>query len=130
MERDTPKDSDFSSAFSLRIVKAGKVHGLIGWFDSFFTADGRVMPCLSLEEKEAPERAGEAAFSTSPRSTPTHWKQTVFWLNEAVEAEQGDEIKGTFSCRKGKDNTRELEVELVYTVGEDQKQRMQVWAVA
>lgn len=133
MSKDTPKDSDFSSGFSLRITRSGrsKLHGLIGWFDTFFTSDGRSMPSLALEQASSSGSSGaEVAFSTSPRATPTHWKQTVFWLSEAVDVKEGDEVKGTFSCRKAKDNSRELEVEVVYTVGESGKQRMQAWAVA
>ena len=133
MSKDTTKDSDFSSSFSIRIMKPGtsKLHGLIGWFDTFFTVDGRHMPSLSLESGSTSEqKEGEVGFSTSPRATPTHWKQTVFWFNEAIEVKEGEEVKGVFSCRKAKDNTRELEVEVVYTIGESQKQRMQAWAVA
>jgi hypothetical protein len=41
-----------------------KVDGIAAWFDTFFEIDGQQ----------------KAFFSTSPTSTPTHWKQTFFYF--------------------------------------------------
>ncbi|EIW81556.1 S-adenosyl-L-methionine-dependent methyltransferase [Coniophora puteana RWD-64-598 SS2] len=81
------------------------------------------------EEKrkaEAAQREKEAArvtsFSTGPRSVPTHWKQTIFFLREPIVAGDGTIVRGTFSCKKADDNSRELDVEIHYAVqqpGED-----------
>ncbi|KAH7928744.1 protein arginine N-methyltransferase [Leucogyrophana mollusca] len=56
------------------------------------------------------------SFSTGPTSQPTHWKQTVFLLREPIHAEDGTIVTGTFDLRKSADNSRELDVEIHYSV--------------
>lgn len=60
----------------------------------------------------------EVTFSTGPDSTPTHWKQTVFWLKEAPKEAlaPGDIIKGTFRLGRNHKNPRELDVRIVWQV--------------
>ncbi|EPT00251.1 hypothetical protein FOMPIDRAFT_1023851 [Fomitopsis schrenkii] len=68
------------------------------------------------------DREGEGArrkitsFSTGPESVPTHWKQTLFLLKEPITVHEGTVVQGTFKCRKSADNSRELDVEIHYTV--------------
>jgi len=59
------------------------------------------------------------SFSTGPESVPTHWKQTIFLLHEPIRAHEGTVVTGTFSCRKSGDNSRELDVEIRYSVKDD-----------
>ncbi|THU97998.1 S-adenosyl-L-methionine-dependent methyltransferase [Dendrothele bispora CBS 962.96] len=56
------------------------------------------------------------SFSTGPQSIPTHWKQTLFLLREPFVVEEGSTVAGNFICRKSEDNSRELEVEIHYSV--------------
>ena len=60
------------------------------------------------------------SFSTGPESVPTHWKQTIFLLHEPIRAHEGTIVTGTFSCRKSDDNPRELDVEIRYSVKDDE----------
>jgi protein arginine N-methyltransferase 3 len=60
------------------------------------------------------------SFSTGPESAPTHWKQTIFLLNEPIRAHEGTIVTGTFSCRKSDENSRELDVEIRYSVKKDE----------
>lgn len=53
-------------------------------------------------------------FSTGPHATYTHWKQTVFYLNDVLSMKKGEEIKGEFSCRPSKKNHRELDISISY----------------
>jgi 2-polyprenyl-3-methyl-5-hydroxy-6-metoxy-1,4-benzoquinol methylase len=57
-------DLEFSRPFSLAARWDTKVDGIAAWFDTFFEVDGQL----------------KAFFSTSPSSTPTHWKQTFFYF--------------------------------------------------
>ena len=59
------------------------------------------------------------SFSTGPESAPTHWKQTIFLLHEPIRAHEGTIVTGTFSCRKNDENSRELDVEVRYSVQDD-----------
>lgn len=60
------------------------------------------------------------SFSTGPESVPTHWKQTIFLLHEPIRAHEGTIVTGTFSCRKSDENSRELDVEIMYSVKNDE----------
>ncbi|KAG8988368.1 hypothetical protein FRB90_002795 [Tulasnella sp. 427] len=76
----------------------------------------------SLRARSASRRGSTAglpksvSFSTGPRSMPTHWKQTVFLLREPIRVRKGTTVSGTFHCKKSKDNSRELDVEIHYVV--------------
>ncbi|KAJ7205187.1 protein arginine N-methyltransferase [Mycena pura] len=56
------------------------------------------------------------SFSTGPRSVPTHWKQTLFLLREPIVVVEGSIVSGHFHCVKSKTNSRELDVEIHYSV--------------
>ncbi|KZT35410.1 S-adenosyl-L-methionine-dependent methyltransferase, partial [Sistotremastrum suecicum HHB10207 ss-3] len=62
------------------------------------------------------EKGYVKSFSTGPASLRTHWQQTVFLLREGIPVEEGTVVEGTFSCRKSEDNSRELDVEIRYSV--------------
>jgi len=58
-------------------------------------------------------------FSTSPQATYTHWKQTVFYMNDVLSMKKGEEIKGEFSCKPNSNNPRDLDISISYQfVGE------------
>lgn len=54
---------------------------------------------------------------------PTHWKQTVFLLREPIRVRKGTTVSGTFHCKKSKDNSRELDVEIHYMVNDPSSTR-------
>jgi len=51
-------------------------------------------------------------FSTGPAAEYTHWKQTVFYLKQALVVKKGEVMKGTFECKPNSDNHRDLDIEL------------------
>ncbi|KAI5987412.1 S-adenosyl-L-methionine-dependent methyltransferase [Pisolithus marmoratus] len=65
---------------------------------------------------KASEKKRLTSFSTGPLSHPTHWKQTVFLLRDPIAAEEGTIVSGTFSCKKNGENSRELDVEIHYSI--------------
>ena len=50
----------------------------------------------------------ELSFSTGPLTEPTHWKQTVFYLKEAITCKAGEELTGTLACAPNASNPRDL----------------------
>ncbi|KAH7910487.1 S-adenosyl-L-methionine-dependent methyltransferase [Hygrophoropsis aurantiaca] len=56
------------------------------------------------------------SFSTGPASQPTHWKQTLFLLREPIFIGDDTTVTGTFYMKKSADNSRELDVEIHYSV--------------
>ncbi|KAI8819499.1 S-adenosyl-L-methionine-dependent methyltransferase [Fimicolochytrium jonesii] len=101
----TVADLDFTSPITLTATKDARVNGLLGWFDTFFTARDEAGNATS-----SPEQIEDVTFSTGPYTTPTHWKQTAFPFEHALEVRKGETISGTFECRKHSDNHRELTV--------------------
>lgn len=51
-------------------------------------------------------------FSTSPQSTYTHWKQTIFYMKDAVYVQEGDNITGRITCTPNVNNERDLDIEI------------------
>lgn len=62
---------DFSSELKLEATADGSITALVGYFDVFFDLPQPV------------------SFSTGPHAKSTHWKQTVFLLEEPITVKQG-----------------------------------------
>ncbi|KAK7689949.1 hypothetical protein QCA50_006589 [Cerrena zonata] len=122
-----------------------KIHAFVLYFDTFFSPSGEPIPegtKVHVVREEDPILAevwqvgGKrrvsrrmssvdplkkpqpkiTSFSTGPLSTPTHWKQTLFLLRDPIAVHEGTVVHGTFICKKSQDNSRELDVEIHYTV--------------
>eukprot|EP00695_Tsukubamonas_globosa_P000179 TRINITY_DN1132_c0_g1_i1.p1 TRINITY_DN1132_c0_g1~~TRINITY_DN1132_c0_g1_i1.p1 ORF type:complete len:343 (-),score=175.42 TRINITY_DN1132_c0_g1_i1:169-1197(-) len=91
----TKEDLAFTGAFSLRIERNDYCHALVGYWDCSF-ADGHKA----------------VSFSTGPRSPYTHWKQTVFYLDEPVIGTAGETITGELTCKPNAKNPRDLDIAL------------------
>ena len=53
-------------------------------------------------------------FITAPGAPYTHWKQTVFYLEEDITCKRGEELCGTIKVGQNKDNKRDLDFEVQY----------------
>lgn len=105
----TCKTSDliFSSPFTLDCRRDDFVHALIAWFDIDFTACHKPI-----------------RFSTGPHTKYTHWKQTVFYLHDALTVQQGEKIQGVLENKPNKRNKRDLDVKISYQlITEDPKRK-------
>uniref|UniRef100_A0A5S6QK63 type I protein arginine methyltransferase n=1 Tax=Trichuris muris TaxID=70415 RepID=A0A5S6QK63_TRIMR len=51
-------------------------------------------------------------FSTAPDKRYTHWKQTVFYLEDSITIKRGEAINGTMSVRPNEKNNRDLDFEM------------------
>jgi len=54
-------------------------------------------------------------FSTSPAAQYTHWKQTVFYLNDVLSIKKGEEIRGEFSLGYSSKNPRNLDISIEFS---------------
>ena len=96
----TLPELEFKSQFDLQVEYKGGLYGFVSWFDCDFShGDKKVL------------------LSTSPYKKQTHWKQTVFYVEEPEQLVEGDTVTGTINVAKAKDNPRELNVEIRYRVG-------------
>lgn len=85
---------NFSFDFQMTIKKSGKFTAFVGYFDTFF---------------DLPEAI---SFSTGPHTTPTHWKQVVFYIRSPVSVAEGEVVQGKFFCRRGLKDVRSLSVQI------------------
>ncbi|KAF9923570.1 hypothetical protein FBU30_006399 [Linnemannia zychae] len=110
---------DFVSDFELEMQKDDHISAFVGYFDTWFTRDGQDVPLDVGIGKEDLKRHKLNGFTTGPvptRAEETHWKQTMFVLEKAIELKKGDKIKGTFYCDKNRTNPRALDLRIVYEI--------------
>uniref|UniRef100_A0A2K6JMF6 type I protein arginine methyltransferase n=1 Tax=Rhinopithecus bieti TaxID=61621 RepID=A0A2K6JMF6_RHIBE len=86
------EDLTFTSPFCLQVKRNDYVHALVAYFNIEFTRYHK--------------RTG---FSTSPESPYTHWKQTVFYMEDYLTVKTGEEIFGTIGTRLNAKNNRDLD---------------------
>lgn len=85
----------FSAPFALKCRRDDFIHALVAHFDIEFSCCHKPI-----------------VFSTGALSPYTHWKQTVFYLNDVLSVKEGEEIRGQLSCRPNAKNPRDLDFEL------------------
>ncbi|KAF8321754.1 S-adenosyl-L-methionine-dependent methyltransferase [Clavulina sp. PMI_390] len=143
-QRITVKELDFSSPFSFTVPRSKErstIHGFVLYFDTYFAPNGEDVPVDSMPTISDPAGQGiegdilpigrlkrrkslredtkppvEVSFSTGPQSYGTHWKQAIFLLKEPFRAIEGTTVSGTFHLKKSETNSRELDVEIHYSV--------------
>merc|ERR1711935_842140 len=91
----TKEDIPFESPFHLTVRRNDYVQALVTFFNIEFT--------------HCHKRVG---FSTAPEAPYTHWKQTVFYLEEYLTCVKGEEIYGTFKLNPNPRNVRDLDLEI------------------
>ncbi|GMS87005.1 hypothetical protein PENTCL1PPCAC_9180, partial [Pristionchus entomophagus] len=88
-------DLAWTSEFVLRMNRNDYVQALVAYF--------------TVEFSKCHKKTG---FSTRPDSQYTHWKQTVFYLQDALTVKKGEELKGVFTCAPNANNDRDLDFKL------------------
>jgi len=90
------EDLDFESKFRLTLARRDYVHALVAYFN------------VEFSKSHVPIH-----FSTGPRSPYTHWKQTVFYLQDPVVANRGEILTGNIKVKRNAKNPRDLDIVLV-----------------
>ncbi|XP_023666615.1 protein arginine N-methyltransferase 8-B isoform X3 [Paramormyrops kingsleyae] len=86
------EDLSFTSAFCLQIQRNDYIHALVTYFNIEFTKCHK-----------------KTGFSTAPDAPYTHWKQTVFYLEEYLTVRRGEEIIGSIAVKPNEKNVRDLD---------------------
>ncbi|KAG5845230.1 hypothetical protein ANANG_G00136600 [Anguilla anguilla] len=89
------EDLSFTSAFCLQIHRNDYVHALVTYFNIEFTKCHK-----------------KTGFSTAPDAPYTHWKQTVFYLEDYLTVRRGEEIIGSIAVKPNENNNRDLDFTL------------------
>ncbi|KAI1143475.1 protein arginine N-methyltransferase 1 [Hypoxylon sp. FL0543] len=93
----TTADLAFSIPFKLTARRDDFIHALVAWFDIDFTACHKPI-----------------RFSTGPHTKYTHWKQTVFYLNQVLTVQQGEEVEFKLEVKPNEKNRRDLDIKIDY----------------
>lgn len=93
----TVEDLAFASTWHVKATRNDQVHALLVWFD------------IDFSRCDIPIH-----FSTGPYSEYTHWKQTVFYLKDALTLNTGELIHGSISSAPNKENPRDLDIKIGY----------------
>uniref|UniRef100_A0A5F9CT18 Protein arginine N-methyltransferase 2 n=1 Tax=Oryctolagus cuniculus TaxID=9986 RepID=A0A5F9CT18_RABIT len=89
------------------IQRAGTLHGFTAWFSVHFQ---------SLQDGQPPQ-----VLSTGPLHPTTHWKQTLFMMDDPVPVHTGDVVTGSVVLQRNPVWRRHMSVSLswVVTSGQD-----------
>ena len=91
----TKEDLQFKASFNLKASRHDFLHGLVAYFECAFTQVHKPI-----------------GFSTSPFCRYTHWKQTLFYLQNSLTICEGEVISGEIGCKPNKKNPRDLDIAL------------------
>lgn len=91
----TKENLSFKSKFKLRASRNDYFGGIVAYFEVGFTQIHKPI-----------------GFSTAPFAKYTHWKQTLFFLEENHSICEGEEIVGDIICLPNQNNPRDLDISL------------------
>lgn len=91
----TKDDLKFTSPFKVQVKRKDVCHALIAYFDIGFTQGNK-----------------QVFFSTGPHAKYTHWKQTVFYLEQDLAVSPGDVIQGTIAVAPNAKNPRDYDIDI------------------
>ncbi|KAJ8606133.1 hypothetical protein MRB53_041209 [Persea americana] len=91
----TVADLAFANNFRLKCSRPDFIHAIIAWFDIDFSRCHKPIK-----------------FSTGPHTKYTHWKQTVFYLTDALTVDVGETVSGRLTCKPNERNRRDLDIGL------------------
>ena len=100
------EDLSFSVSYALSVRRNDFIHALIAWFDIEFSACHKPIK-----------------FSTGPHTKYTHWKQTVFYLDDVLTVEEGERVSGVLWNKPNEKNRRDLDITIAYFVDTEDKLR-------
>ena len=53
-------------------------------------------------------------LNTAPHREYTHWKQTVFYIQNVLTVKAGETMEGTLTCEPNAKNPRDLDISVSY----------------
>jgi len=125
----TKEDIPFTSPFHLQIKRNDYMQALVTYFNIEFTKCHKRVGFSTAPEARGlrwgsrAERDRKSALAFRRHKIPsfhrdgcgsryTHWKQTVFYLDDYLTCKKGDEVTGVFSMKPNTRNVRDLDFEI------------------
>lgn len=94
----TKEGLEFFKKFEIKAIDSEFCHAYIVWWDAEFPGKEKVI------------------LPTGPMDKYTHWKQTVFYMDQVLDLKKGDTITGSIASRRNLKNPRELDIEIDWNV--------------
>ena len=91
------EELDFMSGYQIEFTEDTTFNGLVAWFNVEFNKVNK-----------------KVVLPTGPYDERTHWKQTVFYIEDDVEVDKGDKLWGNIAVIKDKKNFRFINVKISY----------------
>lgn len=91
----TKEELDFTSKFELTFNRDDYCHALVAYFDVVFD-----------------KTHDKIAFSTGPKAHYTHWKQTVFYLDDFCPVSVGEKMTGDIVVKRNASNPRDIDIHM------------------
>ena len=85
LEKVTLPELNFEEQFQLNIDTEGGLYGFVTWFDCDFSHGHK-----------------KIVLSTSPYKKHTHWKQTIFYVDNPIDVKPKDVVFGKIKACKAK----------------------------
>jgi protein arginine N-methyltransferase 3 len=99
VSRVTVSELEFEGPFHLTIHQDTDCHAIVGFFEAGFVGPQHI-----------------EFLRTGPQDAPTHWKQTVFYLQDPIPVHAGDVLDGTLAVARSKHDQRALDISLSFTL--------------
>jgi protein arginine N-methyltransferase 1 len=90
-------DLDFVAPYRINMRRKDFLHAFIAWFDVTFSACHKPI-----------------TISTGPFTKYTHWKQTVFYMDDVLVCNKGESVVGLIAVKKNTKNHRDLDIKISY----------------
>ena len=118
----TKEDIPFTSPFHLQIKRNDYMQALVTYFNIEFTKCHKRVGFSTAPEARLV--LPQSKDDSKPRTVSishvryTHWKQTVFYLDDYLTCKKGDEVTGVFSMKPNTRNVRDLDFEIRFVFTE------------
>lgn len=93
----TLEELEFTVPYKLTVKRNDFVHALVAYFTTTFGACHRPL-----------------VLNTGPHAKYTHWKQTVFYLDEHLVVNEGEVLEGTIKVKPNDKNPRDYDLWVSY----------------
>eukprot|EP00243_Klebsormidium_subtile_P004084 TRINITY_DN17864_c0_g1_i1.p1 TRINITY_DN17864_c0_g1~~TRINITY_DN17864_c0_g1_i1.p1 ORF type:complete len:391 (+),score=68.75 TRINITY_DN17864_c0_g1_i1:232-1404(+) len=136
--------SKVEAAFKVTSMMMAELHGFVLWFDVNFPIRSEGSPDVDMVAPTEQGRVGSETgtssqvnetvksqngsgksdrmltLSTAPEKQPTHWQQTILYIDEPIRIDQDDVIEGKVKLSRNAENERFIDMALDYRTGKVQ----------
>ena len=99
LNKVSTSELSIDATFSLTSLESTSLYGFVVWFDVVFEGEEETI-----------------LLSTSPFEEPTHWSQTIFYLENPVKITMDTVIEGRFEMKPNEKNFRDQDITIKYNV--------------